>query len=234
MSLKIPETGFVVLVDKPYGWTSFQVVNKTRWLLKKLTGIKKIKVGHAGTLDPLATGLMVLCVGKMTKQISLLTADEKIYQATACFGRWSPSFDLEKRTISTHPNPIFESDKLESCLAKFRGKQMQTAPIFSAKKVDGKRAYLSARAGEKVKIKANEIEIKSLEADCGNWPSVNLNVHCSKGTYIRSLVNDLGNCYGSNAVLTALRRTKSGDFNLADAVKISELKAHLAKQLTQG
>ncbi|TXC85108.1 tRNA pseudouridine(55) synthase TruB [Luteibaculum oceani] len=234
MSLTLPETGFVVLVDKPYGWTSFQVVNKTRWLLKKLTGIKKIKVGHAGTLDPLATGLMVLCVGKMTKQISLLTADEKEYQATGCFGRWSPSFDLEKRTIETHPTPNFNAKQFENCIEKFRGKQLQKAPIFSAKKIDGKRAYLSARAGEKVEIKANEIEIFYLNADASKWPNVNLHIHCSKGTYIRSLVNDLGACYGTNAVLTALRRTRSGNYKLSEAVKISELKAHLASKLTQG
>lgn len=232
MKLSLPEAGLIILVDKPYGWTSFQVVGKTRWLLKQLTGIKKIKVGHAGTLDPLATGLMVLCAGKMTKQIAQFTNASKAYRCSLHMGRWSPSYDLEKHTSEIGVKPSLDETKLAGVLQQFRGDIEQYPPVFSAKKVDGKRAYEAARKGQKIELKANKVTIEKLELERVAWPHLDLDIECSKGTYIRSLVRDIGETYGSAAVMTALRRTKSGDFKLENAVKVTQLKQHLTDLLS--
>ncbi|MGB0167410.1 MAG: tRNA pseudouridine(55) synthase TruB [Luteibaculum sp.] len=231
MRYSLPENGFVFLVDKPYGWTSFQVVNKVRWILKRLTGIKKIKVGHAGTLDPLATGLLVLCVGRQTKNIAQYSGDDKTYLASIRMGYESASYDLEKKVIIREANPVFSDEKIEQLKSYFSGVIDQIPPGFSAKKVGGKRAYLSARAGEEVQLASNEVEIKKLEIDTQRWPVLEMDIVCSKGTYIRSLANDFGNAYGSGAILAALRRTQSGNYLLADAVKMSVIWEELKLRL---
>ncbi len=231
MKYTVPEDGFVLLIDKPYGWTSFQVVNKVRWLIKRKTGKKKVKVGHAGTLDPLATGLLILCVGKQTKNIATLTGQDKSYAASLRMGLWSPSYDLEKRVIPVGCTPQFNETQWQETLEQFRGIVNQRPPAFSAKRVKGKRAYEAARAGNIAPLKSQEVHILQLEAQANRWPNVDFQTSCSKGTYIRSLAHDIGIAYGSAAVLTALRRTHIGNFKVADAVSMTEISQHLNQKL---
>ena len=233
MKLSLPEEGITILIDKPYGWTSFQLVNKTRWLLKQLTGNKKIKVGHAGTLDPLATGLMVLCAGKMTKSIAELSGADKRYSASLLLGYWSPSYDLEKKLISVGCPPEYQEEKLNAVMDGFKGSIEQFPPIFSAKKVGGKKAYDLARDGKKIELAANNVNIKSLEITKNNWPNLELDVLCSKGTYIRSRCHDIGVKYGTAGVMAGLRRTESGNFNIDSAVKLPQLYEHLKSLLSE-
>lgn len=213
--------GQVLLFDKPLGWTSFQLVNKVRWLIRKSCDIKKIKVGHAGTLDPLASGLLIICTGKFTKNIVEYQAQEKEYTGTFTLGGTTPSYDLE-----TEIDQIFETDhiseeNLTQATFDFIGEIQQVPPVFSALKKDGKRLYEYARSGEEVKIESRKIEITEFEITNNRFPEVDFRVVCSKGTYIRSLANDYGKALGSGAHLSALRRSKIGTFNVDDALDLS-------------
>jgi tRNA pseudouridine55 synthase len=214
--------GLTILVDKPYTWTSFDAVNKIRWNLKRQLKVKKIKVGHAGTLDPLATGLLVICIGKHTKLIEGLTNDHKTYTGTFLVGKTTPSFDLETEYNQDFPTEHITKEQMEETVKSFLGTQMQTPPIFSAKQIDGKRAYDYARAGKEVEMKQNEITIHSFSIDSARFPEVDFEISCSKGTYIRSIAADFGKKLGSGATLIALRRTVSGAFNIEQAKTVEE------------
>jgi tRNA pseudouridine55 synthase len=214
--------GLTILVDKPYTWTSFDAVNKIRWNLKRQLKVKKIKVGHAGTLDPLATGLLVICIGKHTKLIEGLTNDHKTYTGTFLLGKTTPSFDLETEYNQDFPTEHITKEQMEETVKSFLGTQMQTPPIFSAKQIDGKRAYDYARAGKEVEMKQNEITIHSFSIDSARFPEVDFEISCSKGTYIRSIAADFGKKLGSGATLIALRRTVSGAFNIEQAKTVDE------------
>lgn len=217
--------GALILVDKPLRWTSFDVVNKVRSSLKRSCG--KIKVGHAGTLDPLATGLVMVCTGKWTKRIEEFMAHEKEYIATVRFGATTPSYDLEKEIDATYPYEHINMDLINSVLPNFIGRIMQVPPLFSAIRIDGKRAYEKARSGSDEEPDAREIEIMELEVLDYTAPDLVLRVRCGKGTYIRSLARDLGRACASGAHLVALRRTKNGTFNVEDANKMDDLIAKL-------
>lgn len=216
--LNLPE-GVVLLIDKPLEWTSFDAVNKIRYAC----GGRKIKVGHAGTLDPLATGLLIICVGKKTKTIDGIQSQEKEYTGTFTLGATTPSFDLETEVDNTYPTEHISNDKIEEVAKGFIGFQEQTPPVFSAIKVDGKRAYNSARKGEKVEMKKRPITIEEFEITSINLPEVTFRIKCSKGTYIRSIANDFGERLESGAYLSSLRRTKIGDFDITDAKPLIEL-----------
>lgn len=202
--------GSTILVDKPLHWTSFDAVNKLRWHLRKRLGVKKLKVGHAGTLDPLATGLLVICIGKHTKLIEGLTSDSKTYTGTILVGKTTPSYDLETEYNETFPTEHITPELLETVRASFIGVQLQVPPIFSAKQVDGKRAYDLARAGKEIVLKANTIEITDFKIDTTRFPEIDFEITCSKGTYIRSIAHDFGAKLNSGGTLIALRRTASG------------------------
>jgi tRNA pseudouridine55 synthase len=216
------QDGLTILVDKPYQWTSFDVVNKIRWNLKKKLGVKNVKVGHAGTLDPLATGLLVLCLGKHTKLIEGLTNDSKTYTGTFLVGKTTPSFDLETEYNQDFETAHINSALLESVRASFMGVQLQTPPIYSAKQIDGKRAYDFARAGKTVEMKQSQIEILDFSIDSSRFPELDFQIKCSKGTYIRSIASDFGTRLHSGATLIALRRTRSGNFKMEHAKSVDE------------
>ncbi|MFM7666948.1 MAG: tRNA pseudouridine(55) synthase TruB [Bacteroidota bacterium] len=209
--------GKTILVDKPYGWTSFDVVNKIRWNLKKKLNVKKIKVGHAGTLDPLATGLLIVCTGKHTKLIESIMPGLKTYTGTFLIGKTTPSYDLETEFDRDFPTEHIKEDLLESAREKLTGKINQTPPVFSAKQIDGKRAYDFARAGKEVKLNSVEVQIHEFIIDAKSFPEVHFKITCSKGTYIRSIAHDFGKLVNSGATLIALRRTNSGDFSIENA-----------------
>ena len=209
--------GQVLLIDKPLHWTSFQVVNKLRYEIKKAFNLKKIKVGHAGTLDPLATGLLVLCTGKMTKQIDTFQGQIKEYTGTLVLGSTTPSFDLETEINETFPTSHISEELIKQTTKQFIGTNEQIPPVFSALKKDGKRLYEFARAGEDVEIKVRTVNISEFEIIKIKGLNIDFKVVCSKGTYIRSLVNDFGNALQSGAHLSALKRTKIGDFNVSNA-----------------
>lgn len=212
------EEGELLLIDKPYGWTSFQALKKVRYQLN----IKKI--GHAGTLDPLATGLLILCTGKKTKQIDSYQAQEKEYTGTFVLGKTTPSIDLETEFDAHFDVTHLSPDSLQKIIWQFVGDIHQTPPIFSAIKQDGKRLYELARKGETTEIKSRVIHISSLEfTDTSKFPDIDFRVVCSKGTYIRSLVRDIGLALGAGAYLKTLCRTRIGDFRLEDAYQIEEL-----------
>jgi len=210
--------GQIILVDKPLKWTSFQVVNKLRWALKKKYDLKKLKVGHAGTLDPLATGLLILCTGKFTKKIDTLQAEFKEYTGTFCVGSTTPSYDLETEINATFSIEHLTENQILGTTKQFLGEIDQTPPMFSAIKKDGIRLYELARKGETIEIKSRKTTIFEFEITKIDLPNINFRVVCSKGTYIRSLANDFGKSLNSGAHLTALRRTKSGDFNVENAI----------------
>lgn len=214
--------GSTILVDKPLNWTSFDVVNKIRWNLKQVLSVKKIKVGHAGTLDPLATGLLVLCVGKNTKLINDIMVGTKTYTGTILLGKTTPSFDLETEFDHEFPIDHITAEDFESARQSFIGEQLQVPPVFSAKQIDGKRAYDLARAGIEVEMKANTITIEDFQIDTSNLPEVTFEVTCSKGTYIRSIAHDFGKKLKSGATLIELRRTQSGDLSVSDAKTVEE------------
>ncbi len=214
--------GQLIHIDKDLGWTSFDVVNKIRVALRNEMGIKKIKVGHTGTLDPLATGLVILCTGKATKQIESYTGLDKEYIAQITFGSTTPSFDLETDVDQTFPYGHITYERLESALSKFLGKTEQVPPNFSAKQVNGQRAYNRARQGEEFELKKNLVTIYELDILKFELPVVEIRILCSKGTYIRSFANDLGKILSSGAHLSGLRRTKIGDFYVNDAEKVSD------------
>ncbi len=210
------EGGYIFLIDKSLHWTSFDVVNKMRYALK----IKK--VGHAGTLDPLATGLVIVCAGKATKQIESFMATEKEYTGTFRLGVTTPSYDLETETDREYPTDHITVELIHQKATEFLGPQMQIPPIFSALKVDGKKLYELARKGKEAKIEPRPIEIKELEITAVRMPEVDFRVVVSKGTYIRSLAFDFGKACGSGAVLSALRRTRVGDFDVKNAMTIPD------------
>ncbi len=214
------KNGQVLLIDKPLEWTSFQVVNKLRWAIRKRFGIKKIKVGHAGTLDPLATGLLIICTGKKTKTISELQAQTKEYTGSLRLGETTPSYDLETSVDKKWPIDHITPEMIESNTQHYLGRIEQSPPIFSAVKQDGVRLYEKARKGETVEIKKRNVEIFEFEITRIEMPDVDFRVRCSKGTYIRSLAHDFGKTLGSGAHLTQLRRTKSGDFRVEEAETI--------------
>ncbi len=219
--------GKVLLIDKPLNWTSFQVVNKIRWLIKQQFGIKKIKVGHAGTLDPLATGLLILCTGKFTKKIETYQAQVKEYTGTITLGATTPSYDLESEIDKTFDFSEITSEEIHQATHQFIGEIKQQPPIFSALKKDGKRLYEYARAGEKVEVPTRTITISEFEITNIKMPNVEFRVVCSKGTYIRSLAHDFGKALNNGAHLSALRRTKIGDFLVEDAVGVEEFEKEL-------
>tara|TARA_Y100000815_G_scaffold270231_1_gene294543 strand:+ start:119 stop:829 length:711 start_codon:yes stop_codon:yes gene_type:complete len=214
--------GQVLLFDKPLEWTSFQLVNKVRWLIRKNCCIKKIKVGHAGTLDPLATGLLIICTGKFTKRIEEFQAQEKEYTGTITLGATTPSYDLETAIDQTFPLDGITKEDLLATAKTFVGEINQYPPVFSAVKKDGKRLYEYARQGKEVKINSRKITIHDLELTRIELPEVDFCVSCSKGTYIRSLAHDFGKAVDNGGHLTALRRTKIGPFDVQGALTIEE------------
>lgn len=212
-------SGQILTFDKPLGWTSFQLVGKVRWLLCRAIGRKKLKVGHAGTLDPLATGMMVICTGKATKRIEELQLGRKEYTATLQLGATTPSYDLEHEVDATFPTDHITEEAVREVLTRFTGEIEQVPPVFSACKVDGKRAYDLARKGKDVELKAKRITIDELELlrFDPETMQMDIRVRCSKGTYIRSLARDIGEALDSGAHLTALRRTQVGNYKIDDA-----------------
>jgi tRNA pseudouridine55 synthase len=211
-------SGQVLLIDKPLNWTSFQVVNKLRWEIRHAFNIKKIKVGHAGTLDPLATGLLVICTGKMTKQIDTFQGQIKEYTGTLVLGSTTPSFDLETEINETFPTEHITEKDIHEVTKQFIGEINQFPPVFSAIKKDGKRLYEFARAGEDVELKSRKITISEFEITGIEGQDVHFRVVCSKGTYIRSLANDFGKALNSGSHLSALRRSRIGDFHVGNAL----------------
>ncbi|WP_299435118.1 tRNA pseudouridine(55) synthase TruB [uncultured Aquimarina sp.] len=210
--------GQVLLIDKPLQWTSFQVVNKLRWLIRKNFGIKKIKVGHAGTLDPLASGLLIICTGKFTKRIQEFMGQTKEYTGTITLGATTPSYDLETEVDQTFAIDHISEDIIKATTKQFIGEIDQYPPVFSALKKDGKRLYEYAREGEKVEIAARKITINEFEITRVQLPEVDFRVVCGKGTYIRSLAHDFGKALQSGGHLSVLRRTKIGEFSVANAI----------------
>ena len=230
MDYNRPETfldGAVLYIDKPLTWTSFDVVNKIRGSLRYHFGIKKIKVGHAGTLDPLASGLVIICTGKATKQIMQFQDMDKAYTAQLRLGATTPSFDLETEADQTYPWEHISREQIEKTLMEFKGEQEQMPPLFSAKSVDGKRAYVMARKGKTVELKPQKVNISSIELLSVNLPDLSLSVECSKGTYIRSLARDLGEKLNSGAHLTGLRRTRIGPYKLDKAISLENFEKNL-------
>ncbi|MCB0375692.1 MAG: tRNA pseudouridine(55) synthase TruB [Sinomicrobium sp.] len=217
------QKGATLLVDKPKDWTSFDVVNKIRYALRQRLGVKKIKVGHAGTLDPMATGLLIICTGKATKSLADLQGLSKMYTGTMLFGGSTPSYDAETEVDQHFPIDHISDNMIEQARQQFLGDIDQVPPMFSAIKVDGQPLYKKARKGESIEIKARRVHIYSLEFTCIALPEVDFRVHCSKGTYIRSLAHDLGGILDSGAHLTALKRTRVGEFHLEDAWELEKL-----------
>lgn len=217
MTVEEIQNGQVFLIDKPLDWTSFDVVNKIRWNLRKTYQLKKIKVGHAGTLDPKATGLLIVCCGKMTKQIDLIQAQHKTYTGTIKLDATTPTYDLESEEDHHFSVEHLTEEKIHEATKQFVGKIDQIPPMHSAIKKDGKRLYEIARAGETIEIEPRKIEISSFKITRIELPFVDFEVACSKGTYIRSLAFDFGKSLQVGGYLTALCRTKIGDYALKDA-----------------
>ena len=219
-----PIQGEVFYLDKPLSWTSFDVVKRIRGKLHHRLGIKKLKVGHAGTLDPLATGVLIVCTGKMTKQIDELQAHVKEYVAEIALGATTPSFDLETEIDATYPTAHITRPMVEKVLQqKFVGSIQQVPPAFSACKVDGHRAYKMARKGKAVELKAKELVIDEIELLAYEPERITVRVVCSKGTYIRALARDIGEALGSGAHLTALRRTRVGGVRVEDCLSVPDM-----------
>ncbi len=223
--------GEVIYFNKPLTWTSFDLVNKFRYKLSRKLGVKKIKVGHAGTLDPLATGVMIVCTGKATKRIDEFQYQTKEYIATLKLGETTPSFDLEKEIDAVYPTEHITKELVEEILKRFVGTIEQIPPVFSACKIEGKRAYELARKGEEVPLKAKTLVIDEIELlDCC-LPIIKIRVVCSKGTYIRALARDIGIALGSGAHLIALERTRIGDITLDQCMHPDEIDAFLDKEI---
>ncbi|MDA0714485.1 MAG: tRNA pseudouridine(55) synthase TruB [Bacteroidetes bacterium] len=219
--------GSIILVDKPKGWTSFDVVAKVRRMMSRYYKVKRFKVGHTGTLDPLATGLLILCIGRATKRIVEFMDQEKEYKGTITFGQSTASYDLETEVVDTFPTAHLTEEIVTEATKAFTGDFMQLPPVFSAKQVDGKRAYESAREGKEVKVSPAMVNVSQFELTAFRWPEVDFLVRCSKGTYIRSLAHDLGKAVDSGAHLSALRRTASGEFRVQEAVTVEEIRSVL-------
>ena len=226
--------GELLLINKPYEWTSFDLVNKIRHKLKRHLRKKNLKVGHAGTLDPLATGLMIVCTGKMTKKIDQLSGLDKEYIATIELGATTPTYDLESQVDQHYPTDHITPELIEKALEQFRGNIEQMPPIFSAIKIKGEKAYDLARRGENVELKPRPITIFALEVMELSMPRLVIRVHCSKGTYIRSLANDIGQALNSGAHLTGLIRTRIGEFSLDQAQEIEKFVENLHSNVTNG
>lgn len=220
--------GGIVLIDKPYGWTSFDAVNKIRWVLRKYYGIRKIKVGHAGTLDPLATGLVIICTGKMTKEINHFQSLEKEYIANFELGKTTSSFDLETVVDKEYKTSHITQELIDNTIKKFIGEIDQVPPLFSAKYIDGKRAYKSARRGDDVELPSSPVNIREITVEKFDLPELILHISCSKGTYIRSLARDIGLELDSGAYLSALRRTRIGEYEVAKAISPDEFEKKFA------
>jgi len=223
-------SGEILLIDKPAEWTSFDVVNKIRHMMRQHLGIKKIKVGHAGTLDPLATGLLLVCVGKATKQINQYTGLDKEYTGTLFIGATTPSYDRETKVDQEFDTSHLDEDQIKNAVSSFLGTISQTPPAYSAIKVDGTRSYIKARGNEKFSIPAREVQIHAFEITSAGIPESDFRVSCSKGTYIRSLIFDFGKSLKSGAYIQTLRRTRIGDFHVEDAMSITHLE-ELLKEL---
>lgn len=216
------QEGEILYIDKPLGWTSFDAVKRVRGALLRRLGVKKLKVGHAGTLDPLATGVMIVCTGRATKQIDTLQAGVKEYIATMALGATTPSFDLETEIDATYPTAHITRQLVEETLPKFLGRIEQVPPKFSACKVDGKRAYNMARKGQDVELKPKVLVIDTIELLDFAPESITVRVVCGKGTYIRALARDIGQALGSGAHLTALRRTRVGNACIDDCLSVEQ------------
>jgi len=231
--LEIPEitefkNGRILLINKELNWTSFDVVNKVRIILRNRLGIKKIKVGHAGTLDPLATGLVIVCTGKATKRITEFQDLEKEYVATIKLGETTPSFDLETAINKSFETKHITREKVEITLMQFLGEIDQVPPLFSAKFINGTRAYEFARKGEDFELKPNRVKIVNIKLLLYEIPFIKLVIRCSKGTYIRSLARDIGLALNSGAHLTELQRTMIGDYSIKQAQTLLEFEKNLA------
>ncbi|MDE3743006.1 tRNA pseudouridine(55) synthase TruB [Maribacter polysaccharolyticus] len=222
--------GQLLLIDKPMGWSSFQAVNKLKWAIRKKFKLKKIKIGHAGTLDPLATGLLLICTGKFTKKINDLQGQVKEYTGTITLGATTPSYDLETEVDRTFPIDHITTALIHETTTAFIGEIEQVPPVFSALKKDGKRLYEYAREGKEVEIKKRTIEISEFEITKINLPEIDFRVVCSKGTYIRSLAHDFGRALQSGGHLSTLRRTKIGDYNVDNATDPIEFAEMLLEQ----
>ena len=213
--VNFPE-GYVAVIDKPYEWTSADVVRKIKFQLRKC-GYPKIKIGHAGTLDPLATGILLVCIGKATKQVESLQSEQKEYVAELMLGATTPSGDMEHEVDATYPTEHITREAVEEALCSLTGERDQLPPLYSAKKIQGVRAYEFARAGEEVELKRARITIYDMELVEYDMPRIKIRVSCSKGTYIRSLAFEIGEALQSGAYLTSLRRTRSGNFDVENA-----------------
>ncbi len=228
----LPLEGDTLIIDKPYGWSSFHVVKKVRSLLSsrlRALGIRKLKVGHAGTLDPLATGVMIVCTGKATKRIDELQAGVKTYVAEIALGATTPSFDLETPIDATYPTDHIDRRSVEEVLYRFSGTIQQVPPVYSAVKVDGYRAYKKARSGEEVELKAKTLQIDAIDLLEFSSKLIKIRVVCSKGTYIRALARDIGYALGSGGHLISLRREAVGGSTLENSISISEIDSLLSQ-----
>lgn len=225
--INFPE-GYVAVIDKPLEWTSTDVVRKIKFRLNRM-GYRKIKVGHAGTLDPLATGILLVCIGRATKRVDELQAERKEYVAELMLGATTPSYDMEHPVDRTYPTDHITREKVEAALQSLTGERLQAPPIYSAKKVEGVRAYEFARAGEGVELRKALINIYSITLEEYSMPRIRIRVECSKGTYIRSLAQEIGEALDSGAYLTSLRRTRSGDFTVENATSLDDFLTNLAE-----
>ena len=226
------EEGYIAVLDKPLRWTSTDVVRKIKFALRRI-GFRKIKVGHAGTLDPLATGMLLVCIGRATKMVDALQAEEKEYVADVMLGATTPSYDLEHEIDRTYPWEHITREGVERVLGELSGERLQTPPVFSAKKIEGTRAYELARAGEEVAVRQALIHIYEMELLEYDLPRIRIRVRCSKGTYIRSLAHEIGLALGSGAHLTSLRRTRSGGFTVENAWDLEDFLEKLQNSETK-
>ena len=219
--------GQLILIDKPLKWSSFQAVNAIKWAIRKKYQLKKIKVGHAGTLDPLASGLLLICVGKFTKRIHEFQGMPKVYEGTITLGSSTPSYDLETEIDTLYPTEHITEELIHKARTSFLGKIAQKPPVFSALKKDGKRLYEYAREGKELELKARSVEIFAFEILQINMPDIHFRIQCSKGTYIRSIAHDFGKALNSGGYLSSLRRTKIGEYNVDNAVTPANFKENI-------
>ena len=230
--INLVEDGYVAVIDKPLEWTSADVVRKVKFRLQRM-GYRKIKVGHAGTLDPLATGVLLVCIGRATKRVDSLQAERKEYVAELMLGATTPSYDMEHPVDQTFPIEHITKEAVESVLRTLEGERLQAPPLYSAKKVEGIRAYEFARQGEEVELKKALINIYSITLEEYDLPKIRIRVECSKGTYIRSLAKEIGEGLDSGAYLTSLRRTASGDFRVENAMQLEDFLKKLSDSETK-
>ena len=230
--VNLVEDGYVAVIDKPLEWTSADVVRKVKFRLQRM-GYRKIKVGHAGTLDPLATGVLLVCIGRATKRVDSLQAERKEYVAELMLGATTPSYDMEHPVDQTFPIEHITKEAVESVLRSLEGERLQAPPLYSAKKVEGVRAYEFARQGEEVELKKALINIYSITLEEYDLPKIRIRVECSKGTYIRSLAKEIGEGLDSGAYLTSLRRTASGDFRVENAMQLEDFLKKLSDSETK-